>query len=417
MNNKFLLSLVISSFSITQAFANVSLKEAYRSAREQNEVIKISMSKTKQTEEKIEQSDASFYPKLNLIGGYTRLGLPEASKNPSNDEKNHYVKFNATQSLFKGFKDIYTVKSTQSDLSSQREQENFTRLNLYSSVAQYFYSILAYESDLKNLEEQKELLSSRVKELSDRVKIGKSRKADLLSAQAQLSSTKAQIELTQAQLQVTREGFANLTSLNVAASLELTPQDFPSHEALEKYLGRIENRPDIISLKRQLESTSQLGEAAKASRLPNLDLAGNYYVDRSGTPSPSKWDVGLTLSLPLYEGGVISSQVREAVAKQSEKSLTLDQARKSAEKEIKTYFETLVANQEQLAALSEAIKNSQAAYQEHLKDYRFGLSTMLDVLQAQNNYLDAKKSYDRLRCQTFLAWAQLLVSTADETLN
>lgn len=414
--NKLILTTLI-TLAFNQSWAALTLKEAYKSAKEKNELIKISQSKTKQAEEKIQQTDTNFYPKVNLIGNYTRLGLPEVSKNPSNDEKNHYIKLNATQSLFKGLKDVYSSQSAKNDMLSQKEQENDTRYNLYSSVAQYYYSILALESDLKNLEEQKELLSARVKELTDRVKIGKSRRADLLSAQAQLASTEAQIQNTKSQLETTREGFSNLTSLANNTSLDLLPLNFPKYETLETYLTQIENRPDIISLKKQMESLSQLKDAAKASRLPTLDLAGNYYVDRSGATRPSKWDVGLTLSLPLYEGGVISSQIREALEKQNEKSLTLDQARKDAEKEIKTYYETLVANQKQLQAFSEAIQSAQAAYQEHLKDYRFGLSTMLDVLQAQNSYLDSKKSYDRLRCQTFLALAQLQIASADKNLN
>jgi len=399
------------------SWAGTGLKEAYLSALNQNEAIKIGQSKTKQTEESVNQNVGTFLPKLNLVGSYTRLGLPEVSHNPTYERKNYSLKFNATQSLFKGFKDFYIYRSSKEDVLSQKEQESFTRLNLYSSVTQYFYTILSYESDLKNLNEQRELLSSRVKELGERVKIGKSRKADFLSAKSQLASTMAQIELGKSQLLIAREGFANLTSLDANVSLESPSQTLPEAGSLSKYLERIENRPDILSLKRQLESTSKLAVAAKLSHLPSLDLSSNYYLDRSGQTRPSMWDVGLTFTLPLFEGGVVSSQVRQALEKQIEKSLVLDQTRKSAEKEIKTFHASLLSSQSQIVALEESIKTSEEAYKEHLKDYRYGLSTMLDVLQAQNSYLDAKKNYDRLRSQIFLTWAQLLISTADESIN
>lgn len=408
--------LILFLFCNSLTLASTSLNDAFKSALAKNETVQIAKSKTKQLQEKIDQSEANFLPKLNLLGNYTRLGLPEVSRNPSNDKASHYLKLNATHPLFRGFKDVATLQSAEFDKLSQQEQETYTRLNLFASVAQSYYSILAYEDDLKNLSEQANLLENRVKELSERVRLGKSRKADLLSAQAQLASTKANIEYTKAQLQITRESFATLSGLSTETALDSSSQNFSQAKSLETYLTRIEVRPDILSLKRQIESTQELNKAAKGSRLPSLDLAGNYYLDRSGTPKPSSWDVGVTLSLPLYEGGVISSQVREALEKQNEKSLLLDQARKNAEKEIKIYFETFDANQKQLGALDDSIKSSFAAYQEHLKDYRFGMSTLLDVLQAQNNYLDAKKSFDRLRAQTHLAWAQLLIATADESL-
>lgn len=397
--------------------AATNLSDAFKAALQNNENYKISQSKTKQLEEKVSQSEASFLPKLNLIGAYTRLGLPEVSKNPSNDKVSHSLRFNATHPLFRGFKDMAALQGAEYDKLSQREQEEYVRLSLFGTVAQSFFSIVAYEDDLKNLGEQETLLTNRVKELSERVRLGKSRKADLLSAQAQLASTRSQIEYTKAQLEITREGFANITGLNANSPIEVTANDFPSAKKLDHYLSRIEERPDIKSLKKQIESTQELARAAKGSRLPSIDLNGNYYVDRSGNPKPSSWDVGVSLTLPLYEGGVISSQVREALEKQNEKSLLLNQARKNAEKEIKVSYETLLSNQKQLDALNQSIKSSYDAYQEHLKDYRFGMSTLLDVLQAQNSYLDSKKSFDRLKAQTNLAWAQLLVSSADEKIQ
>lgn len=412
-------SLILASliFYHTNLLAATNLNDAFKAALQNNENYQLSQSKTKQLDEKVTQSEASFQPKLNLIGAYTRLGLPEASKNPDYDKQSHSLRFNATHPLFRGFKDLATLKGAEYDKLSQKEQEEYVRLNLYSTVAQSYFSIIAYEGDLKNLAEQESLLTSRVKELKERVLLGKSRKADLLSAQAQLASTKSQIESTKAQLEITRESFANITGLKAETVLDTPANELPTAKEINYYLTKIDQRPDIKSLQRQVKSSSELTKATKGSRLPSVDLNGNYYVDRSGKPKPSQWDVGVTITLPLYEGGVISSQVREALEKQNEKNLLLDQARKNAEKEIKVAYETFLSNQKQLEALSESITSFYAAYQEHLKDYRYGMSTLLDVLQAQTNYLDSKKSYDRMKSQTNLAWNQLLVSSADENIQ
>jgi outer membrane protein len=120
-----------------------------------------------------------------------------------------------------------------------------------------------------------------------------------------------------------------------------------------------------------------------------------------------KWDLGLTLTLPLYQGGVVSSQVREAAAKVQEQELSSALAIKSAEQEIRSYYQQVTNGIEQMTSIKEGLEIAEKNYQEQNRDYRFGLSTNLDVLQALNVLQDTRRALDRTKYQTLTAWHML----------
>jgi outer membrane protein TolC len=170
----------------------------------------------------------------------------------------------------------------------------------------------------------------------------------------------------------------------------------------------LEKRPDIRSLVSQVQAARYNKSYNRALYYPSLDLVGNYYLDRSGTNlKDSKWDAGLNLSIPIFEGGLSSAQVGEAAAKLHEQELLLAQARRSAEVEIRVAYTELQKSLNQVRLLKEAVETATAAYQGLNKDYRHGLATNIDVLTAMTKQLDAKRSYDTNRYALEVAKASL----------
>ena len=120
-----------------------------------------------------------------------------------------------------------------------------------------------------------------------------------------------------------------------------------------------------------------------------------------------KWDLGLTASFPLFQGGVVHAQVREAAQARRQSELQLSQARRSAETEVRTRHQALVAAIEQVTLLSEADELTEKNYQEQRRDYESGLVTNLDVFQALDSKYDTRRALDRARCQAKAAAASL----------
>src|SRR3970282_842459 len=129
---------------------------------------------------------------------------------------------------------------------------------------------------------------------------------------------------------------------------------------------------------------------AKGAKLPTVDLTANRYLDRSGSLKDSTWDVAVELNVPLYSGGLLQSQVREAISQQTQAELAVSQVTRQAEQEIRALYQSVVYDSAQLDALEKATVAARKNYEAQQRDYRFGLVTNLEVIQALTAFQENK---------------------------
>lgn len=209
-----------------------------------------------------------------------------------------------------------------------------------------------------------------------------------------------------------KDQFALLTGLDKDTALDEPAETVPAPQPIATYLSLLENRPDILAIKAQVRESESNVRVAKAGHYPSLSATGNYYLTREGAQRGNDWDIGLSFSLPLFAGGAISGQVREFLERQKESELTLNQARRQAEIELRTAHNGLTSALNQIKSLQAALSSTEQNYHEQEKNYRFGQATNLDVIQAMNVFLDTKRTYDRTRYQAMTSWAQLNAATS-----
>lgn len=397
-------------FSIFSHAQEVDLQKAYQAALSNTEALPIQQAKVTQVEEQVSQALSGVFPHVSIVGSYTRIDDPGLKGAIVADLTQHSAKVTATQPLFHGLKEFDALRIAQNTLKSQNAQTDKVQGNLYYQVAQRFFSILSAEQDVRNLKEVLKFSQQRTQELESWVKSGRSRNTDLLSARSQEAILSAQLDAALNFLDQTRDNFYSLTKLDKNSQLkDLSAVELSLKvKPLEEYLSLVEKRPDIRSLVFQVQAARYNKSYNRAAYYPSLDLVGNYYLDRSGTNlKDSKWDAGLSLSIPIFEGGLSSAQVGEAAAKLHEQELLLSQARRSAEVEIRVAYTELQKSLNQVRLLKEAVETATAAYQGLNKDYRHGLATNIDVLTAMTKQLDAKRSYDTNRYALEVAKASL----------
>jgi outer membrane protein len=100
------------------------------------------------------------------------------------------------------------------------------------------------------------------------------------------------------------------------------------------------------------------------------------------------------MTLPIFNGGIIQSQVRQAESVSRQYRLLLSQTRRVGEQEIHTFFDALVADRLRFLKLKELVQISKKNYETQTDYYRHGLVTNLDVLQAITTYQDSQRQLD-----------------------
>ena len=298
----------------------LTLDDYFAHALTRSEVVATQGELIQQAEERYQQAKATLRPTIDGVASYTwqESGALNTSIAPTRQPN---ARLAATQPLFRGFREFASMRQTQALVDAQGEDYRQARTQLFKDVAQNFYDVLAFEQDLRNLDEQINQNIEREKELRDRVRIGRSRSGEMLTVQSTISTLRAQVEQLQAQLAAAREAFAFLSGLPAKTPLrdsEILPANL---DTLEAYLARLELRPDVKAAQQRLTAAQENISVARGAYRPSLDLNANRYLERAGNLKNVDWDVQLALTIPLYAGGSLQSQVRARCAgRQSRKS-------------------------------------------------------------------------------------------------
>jgi len=400
------LALCLGAGPTAAAEEALTLDEYFAQALVRSEVVATQSELILQAEERYRQAKSTLRPTLDGVASYTWLdkGARDTTANPT---RQPHARLTATQPLFRGFREFASMRQTQALIGAQGEDYRQARTQLFKDVAQNFYDVLALEQDLKNFDEQINLNLQREKELQDRVRIGRSRTGETLAVLTTISTLRAQVEQLQAQLAAAREAFAFLSGLPADTPLRDTETLPASLDTLETYLARLELRPDVKAAQQRLTAAQENISVARGARQPSLDLNANRYLERKGSLEGVDWDVQLALTIPLYSGGIRQSQVREAVSLSTQAELGASQVRRQAEQEIRSLHQSVVYDRSQLAALEKATEAARKNYEVQRRDYRLGLVTNLDVLQALTVFQDNQRALDRARYTAKLDYLRL----------
>ena len=387
-----------------------TLKESFEAARLNMESIKRADQGIVQREEQKGRAKAAILPTISGFANYTRIDPPATTGlSAFTLQKQYSVGVRLTQPLIRGGV-LGALNVANENILLAKFQKDATELNLYQLVIDAYYNLQILQTDLKNIVSYLALSKDRVAEIRARTKIGRSRKGELVEAEAQYFIVESEYQKRLIELTQIEKNFEFLTGMTPQEVQPLT--EVPNiNGSLEAYLSKLSSRPDILAAQQQVKAADYQVTVAKGGHYPNLDLVGNYYVDRTGVLATSEWDAGIVLSVPFYQGGSVLAATREAVALKRISELTARETVRTAERELAIVFQNFLQIQEQLKSQKNAMLKSEEAYKLNKKDYQFGLVPNLDVLQTLNVYIQNKRSYDTLYAMAHMTYKNLEAAT------
>jgi outer membrane protein len=131
--------------------------------------------------------------------------------------------------------------------------------------------------------------------------------------------------------------------------------------------------------------------------LPTLDAVAGYnnnYANGSANGFGSDLKnatIGLQLQIPIYQGGFVSSKVREAVANKQKAQDDLEASKRQADLDTRSAYLNLASSVAQIKAYEQALNSSQSQLDSTNLGYEVGVRTSVDVLNAQQQYFSAKR--------------------------
>ncbi len=285
----------------------------------------------------------------------------------------------------------------------------------YFQVLQADQALAAGKAELRALEQ--ELARARKS-----FEVGTVAITDVNEAQARHDLVSAQVLQYENDLAVARQQLARIIGQDVPP-LRGPRADFPltpAEPAVQSEWTERARRSNLFRVASELgvEVAHAEVRARQGARLPTVFLVGNYDVQESRRPSfggdvtrteTESSVVGVQLSVPLFRGGLLDAQVKEAAALYSQRKSDLVDATRGAELQASQSFLQLNTSIAQARAFEQAVKSSVIAYESARRGREVGVRTAVDVLfalqqvyVAQQNLNDARLAYllSRLNLQS-----------------
>jgi outer membrane protein len=391
-----------------------SLMDSFKAAEKRSLALAFQQEFVLQAEENYHQAVGNLLPNLSGVASYATQDNSGLSSVGSSfyppDQRT--LQLSASQPLFRGMREYAALTQLQDQIIYQQESKQWAGLQLLADTTQSFYNVLVYETDLAHLDSELSLFDQRIRDLHSRVQIGRSRTTEVLTLQSSQALLKAQREQVLGQLNTAREIYAFLTGLPQSAPLNdttLVPRDSGS---MDGWLSHINERPDIRAGRAQIASAQTNVTISEEAHLPSLDAGANYYFIRSGILQSVKWDVQITLTLPVFMGGILVSKTRQAESSLRQSQQTVNSLENIARETIRATYANLQADLSQVNALEDAVQTAEKNYTANVRDYNLALVNILDVLSALTSYQDALRSLDRARYAAKTDYIRLQIQTA-----
>jgi len=410
---KFCQIFLVCSISLQGLAATMSLEDCYRAAKDRYEVIGQKAESIVQADENHSQAVGALLPTITGNGSFFwQQDVPGSGGQSVSPPYQPTIGVSLTQPLFQG--QLFNgLKLADAQYKQTQHDKKYSEVQLYQNIAATYYSILSQEKDIENLETELRFYDERILELHRYLKIGRAQMTDVLSVQTNRSQVLASILNEKGQLAAAREQVALYTGVPSDAQLDPNIEPLPTTvEPLETYNSKRDDREDVQRDRLGIEAADQSVWIAKEGHLPSVSLKADDYLQRYGIYDQVQWDVGIYITIPIFEGGITQSKVRQAVSLRESARLTSSLTERSGDEEIRSTYKLVAANLAQIEELKNYVKLGKATFDAEKHDFRYGLVRNIDVLQALTAYIDSIRTLDTARYNLKANLAHLQAASA-----
>jgi outer membrane protein len=395
------------AISLSAPVRGEDLMQIYREAVTNDPAIASAQANWQATQEAVPQARAGLLPFASASAGASRNQYDATVKtDPPTDIAHGYTQYNAlvsaSQPLFR-YQNIVALDQAKQQVAQSNDVLELARQDLILRVAVAYFDVLLAQFNVELADSQKKAVVESLAQAKRNFEVGVATITDTNEAQAKYDQIAAQ-EIA------TRNDYDNkVTALR--AIIGRFPKELkrvgpglkpasPEPNNLQFWIdrSRTDNLNVKVSEKNYDIATLQI-DRAKAGHYPTLDLVASYsYVNSAGgsvslgfTNYSTQGIVGLQLAVPIYQGGAVESQVRQAIALQDRARQDLEFARRTAFTLAQTGYTGVVSAVASVKAFEQALLSAESAYQSNVLGQEVGVRTFLDVLTVQQNVYSTRR--------------------------
>ena len=296
--------------------------------------------------------------------------------------------------------------------------------DLILRTAQAYFDVLQSQDNINFVRAQKAAIGEQLAQAKRNFEVGTATITDSNEAQARSDLANAQEIAALNDLQIKQRALQRIIGTAppkldaLGDKLQLAP---PNPANMDEWIARAELGSPVLKAQRAgYEIARREVERNRAGHYPTLDAVASYSDNRNQNfggfqVNTKNAVIGVEFNLPLYQGGLVGSRVREAVANQDKARADLEDARRQVDLNTSQAYLGVTSGEAQVKALEQALISSQTSLDSTQLGLEVGVRTTVDVLNAQQQLYSAKRDLAAARYNYILS--NLRLKAAAGTLS
>ncbi|MDA7426528.1 TolC family outer membrane protein [Thalassococcus lentus] len=304
------------------------------------------------------------------------------------------------------------VLATRAGLVSAEQQVMFRAVQAFMEMRRAIETVALRQNNVRVI--RQELRAAR-----DRFEVGEVTRTDVSLADARLSAARSALAAAEGQLQIAIEEYR--AAIGRKPGKLVAPRGLPRLPANVENAKAIalRNHPEMVRAQR-LVAANELGIAlAEAAVSPTVTLDGRYGITENiGARGYNRGgSIGLNASGPIYSGGALNSAVRQARAERDAARGSLHTARHDIAQAVGNAYAQLRVASASRDAFEDQVRASTVAFRGVREEAKLGARTTLDVLDAEQELLDARASLVSAQVDEMIAGYAVLFTLGQLTAD
>ncbi len=371
-----------------------ALVEAYRS----NPTVRAERARYRATKELKPQAWANALPQITASASIENLDQDNNSSFSGEgdfDFEPRSAQVSAEQPLFTGLRNFNAIRQARARVRAGAAQLIAAEQQVLQDAATAYFDVIremqVYEANLSNVK----VLLRQQEEARLRFEVGEITRTDVAQADARLAGARAQLASSQAQLAVSRSRYREVVG-SAPGTLDDDPPmpDVPQTEEEAQNFARV-YAPAIIAAKQTETASRRQIAIARGVLAPTLSLTARYqYAEEPNffVNQDEQLAYGARASIPIFQGGLNYSRIREAKALNDADRQRIDEAERTVAASVTAAWEQLVAARVTITSARAQVDANTLALEGVRRENQVGARTTLDVLNAEQELLNANVS-------------------------
>ncbi len=348
---------------------------------------------------------SSALPQLNLQGSHTEVYDESRNGSAGEDYDRDQYALTLTQTIYNKAQFDAISQAGYQVLQAEANYAN-ARHDLIIRVAERYFNILSEQANLVFAKAEKKAIAQQLDQAKQRFNVGLTAITDVHEAQARYDQAVAQEIEAQRLYDISLESLREVTG-QVHTTLATVNEQHtfvaPEPNSIDAWVTTaLDNNLQLKAAQSNVEIARESKGIANAGHYPTLDLEATYSDSDSsggqfGAFETDQTSVALVLNIPIFAGGGVNANSREAAALYQQSKELYEQQRRITEREARNSYLTVISSISQVNALKQALISTQTALEATKAGFEVGTRTAVDVLDSQREMYRAQRNYIRAR--------------------